>query len=125
MNLQQTTSRLKELAAEHGADLVTQTQLEFDGCCLVIYWDHVVGTGKGAIADMPKECHVYLSTDGPAGVFRFAFAFDPERYIWSIGEGLTDERAIEESRRMLEDWSEVERYLLALDYNYVKRTRKT
>ncbi len=110
---------LAALAADVGADIVIQCQLEFQGLTLIVHWDR---KDIGPSSDLPREAHLFFSY-GPDGKsdFKWAFVFDPARYLWALDEGLTEEQATEESRRMVESVREIHNYLLAKEYRFVKR----
>ena len=115
-------SQLNSLSLDTGAELVIHNQTEFWGCTLIVHWDNVLGTGKGSIQDMPREAHIFFSTDKtPVGVFQWAYIYDPARYLNALEEGLTDKQAEEESRRMVQSIDQVINYLLAREYKFVKK----
>jgi hypothetical protein len=123
--IQSTIERLATLAREVGADLVHVTQLELWGATVEVHWDNALGTGLGAVQDLPREAHLFFSTEGDvAGRFQWAFVYCPMRYIHCLDEGLTDQQAEDESRRLIEDMDSVVDYLLARPYRFVKRKEK-
>ena len=117
MTLQVCLDMLNDLAIECEADMVTNVMLQPEGGAVVtLYWD---------MDDYPLEAHLLFGIgkvkEGAArDELQGAFVFDPERFIWSLEEGLSDEQATDYSRRLVEDMDNLVAYLTGDDYIYLQ-----
>lgn len=95
---------LNTLASEHGAQLVTRCDLQENGGCQVtVHYED----------EMPLEAHVSFGADNG---FILALVYDPTSYMNGVEEGLDDEQATAQARRLVMEWSDLEAYLLGQPY---------
>ena len=108
---------LQGVANETRSVFTSSLQLElFSGATLIVFWDAPSDSDQ-----MPKEAHLLFSVDkDPKGRFQIGFVYDPARYLWAIGEGLSEEEATSESRRVVERMEDVVGYLTGHQYTWIK-----
>lgn len=116
--ISETLARLTALAAAHGASLEAYTHPIKWGTVLVVEWDNALGTGRGTVADMPKQALLHFRPDTER--FSFAHTTANERLVWCLAEGLDEESAVSESQMTVGSIDEVENYLLGLPYIHTK-----
>lgn len=116
VTLQQTLTLLSNLAREQEADYQSTIQLElFGGATVAVYW---TGCADDAL---PRETHLFFGPDSDGG-FKWAFCYDPSKYMAAIEEGLSGAEAEDASRTMVEDIDDVIAYLQGLSYRSTTRT---
>ncbi len=115
ITIQETINKLTDLAREHGFEMLTTIKLESKGGSLSVFFT------KDESDYLPREICLYFgSKDSYTDAFLFAFAIDPNIYIWASDEGLDESKATDAATRMIETIEDVEKYLLGSSYNFVK-----
>jgi hypothetical protein len=106
---------LQGVAEEKNSTLTTTIQLElFGSLTVIVFWD------DPRPDFLPKEAHLIFSTDkDPKGRFQIAFVYSPERYLHCLEEGLTEDQATAESRRVVDSLEETLNYLVGRSYKWL------
>lgn len=119
ITLQQVLTHFETLARDRGAQLTTLVELEFAGARLTIHW---LGSEEEAL---PREAYLYCGAKGEhPDTFLWASVLDPARFLCALDEGLSDEAAGCEARRLVEDLTNVEAYLTGRPYQWVRPRAK-
>ena len=120
-SLTDTLTRLTTLARDHGASITHTIQLEFGGAGLLLFWDST-DSPTSSPHDLPRQALLrFVIEDDGGDSFTSAFVYSGRSYIWALDQGLTDQQARQESKRLVGSLREVEAYLLGQPYKVIPR----
>ncbi len=113
ITLQQTIVWLEGVAREAHAEITTLIQLELGGgATLYVHWEDDT---------IPREAHLLFGErDGAQDTYLWSWVLCPHRYLAALDEGLSEEIASSECRRMVESLTDTALYLRGEPYEWVR-----